>query len=321
MRAARELVVPLLLAVFIAILCLPVLSWLRCKGMPKLQAVFLIVASFFVIGTVLAIFVGMTVNAFVQALPGYQSRMDAGTVAFFDWLKNNNVPLSAQGLLDYIAPSEAMTLTESVVAGLRALLGNGLVILFIVGFILVEASSFPRKLSSAVKNPEATLAAFQKFGKTAQRYLLIKTLTSVLTGVAIWLFLTIVGVDYAVIWGLLAFLFNFVPYIGPVLAAIPGVLLALVQLGIGPGLVTIMGYTCVNMAIGILEPRLIAGGIGGLSALVVFLSLIFWGWILGPIGAVLSVPLTSIVKIGLESHEDSRWIAKMLGEDPRKKGD
>ena len=313
MRAARELVVPFLLAVFIAVLCLPILGWLRRKGVPHLLAVLLIAATFLAIGSVLAIFVGMSVNAFVQALPDYQARMDTGTVALFDWLKSKNIHVSAQGLLDYFAPSKAMTLTESVVSGLGVLLGNGLVILFIVGFILIEASSFPRKLRAAVRNPEKTLAAFQKFGKTAQRYLLIKTFTSAITGLAIWLCLVIIGVDYAVIWGLLAFLLNFVPYIGPLLAAVPAVLLALVQLGIGHALLTILGYVCVNTVIAILEPRLMAGGIGGLSALVVFLSLIFWGWVLGPIGAVLSVPLTTIVKIALESHEDSRWVATMLG--------
>jgi AI-2 transport protein TqsA len=313
MRAARELVVPFLLAVFIAVLCLPILGWLRRKGVPNLLAVFLIAATLLVIGSVLATVVGMTVSAFVEALPGYQARMDTGTAAFSEWLKSRNIHLSPQGLLSCLSPSKAMTLPESVVSGVGVLLGNGLVVLFIVGFILMEASSFPRKLHAAVRNPEKTLAAFEKFGKAAHRYLLIKTFTSTVTGLAIWLCLAIIGVDYAVIWGLLAFLLNFVPYVGPLLAAIPAVLLAWVQLGIGHALLTVLGYTCVNAAIGILEPRLMAGGVGGLSALVVFLSLIFWGWVLGPIGAVLSVPLTSVVKIALESHDDSQWVATMLG--------
>jgi predicted PurR-regulated permease PerM len=252
-------------------------------------------------------------NAFVHALPDYISRMDARTEAFFDWLKSKNINLSAQGLMGYIAPSKAMTLIESVVSGLLVLLGNGLVILLIVGFSLIEASNFPRKLRAAITNPDKMLAAIEEFRKAAQRYVLIKTLTSAITGVAICLCLVILGVDYAVIWGLLAFLFNFVPYVGPFLAAIPAVLLALIQLGTGHAMLTILGYVCINTAIGILEPRLMAGGVGGLSALVVFLSLIFWGWVLGPVGAVLSVPLTTLVKIALESHEDSRWVATMLG--------
>jgi predicted PurR-regulated permease PerM len=313
MRAARELLVPFVLAMFIAVLCLPFLSWLRRKGVPNLPAVFLITATLLVIGSVLAIFAGISLSAFVQALPDYQARMDTRTLALFDWLKSKNIHLSAQGVLNYFAPSKAMTLAESVVSGLGMLLGNGLLILFTVGFILIEASIFPRKLRATVRNPEKTLMAFEKFSQSAQRYLFIKTLTSAAVGLAIWLCLTILGVDYAVIWGLLAFLLHFVPYIGPLLAAIPAVLLALVQLGIGHALLAILGYASVHAVIALLEPRLMAGGVGGLSVLVVFLSLTFWGWVLGPIGAVLSVPLTVIVKIALESHDDSRWVTAMLG--------
>ena len=313
LSAARELVVPFLLAVFLAILCMPILGWLRRRGVPNLLAVFLIAVTFLVIGSILATFVGMSVNAFVQALPEYQSRMDTQTGALFEWLKSKNVPVSVQGLLDYVAPGKAMTLTGSVVSGLSVLLGNGLLILFTVVFILIEASNLPPKLRAAVRNPEKTLAAFQRFGKAAQRYLLMKTLTSAATGLGIGLCLAIIGVDYAVLWGLLAFLLNFVPYIGCILATVPPVLLALVQLGVGPAVWTTVGCVFVNTAIAILEPVLLGGGGGGLSALVVFLCLVFWGWVLGPIGAVLSVPLTIIVKIALESHEDSRWVATMLG--------
>ncbi len=313
LRAGRELVVPFLLAVFIAVLCMPLLAWLRRRGVPNLLAAFLIVAAFLAIGSALAVFVGMSVNDFIRALPDYQSRMSTETVSFLDWLRSKHVDVSAQGLLDYVTPSRAMSLTASVVSGLGVLLGNGLLILFIVGFILIEASSLPLKLRAAVRNPEKTLAAFEKFGKTAQRYLFIKTLTSAATGFGIWLCLTIVGVDYAVIWGLLAFLLNFVPYIGGTLATVPPVLLALIQLGVGPAIWTTFGCVVVNTTIAILEPMLLAGGGGGLSALVVFLSLVFWGWVLGPIGAILSVPLTTLVKIALENHEDSRWVATMLG--------
>jgi len=256
------------------------------------------------------------VNDFVRALPEYRSRMDTQTVALFDWLKSKNINVSAEGLLHYFAPSKAMTLTESVVSGLGTLLGNGLLILFTVGLILIEASSFPLKLLAAVRNPVKTRAAYQRFGKTAQRYLLIKTLTSAAEGLAIWLCLVIIGVDYPALWGLLAFLFNFVPYLGGILATVPPVLLALLQLGVGPAVWTIVACVFVNTITAILEPLLVAGGGAGLSALVVFLSLAFWGWVLGPVGAVLSVPLTIILKSALESHEDSRWVAMMLGQNP-----
>lgn len=320
LRAARDVAVPFLFAVFIAILCLPMLNWLRRKGLPNFAAVALIAGAFIIFGSVLAVFVGMSVTGFVQALPQYQSHMDAQTTALFDWLKRSNIEVSAQGLLRYLAPSSAMSLTETVVSSAGALAGNGLLIFLTVGFVLIEASSFPAKLRASVRDPEKTLAAFRKFGQTAQRYLIIKTITSTATGVAIWLCLVIIGVDYPVLWGLLAFLLNFVPYIGGTLATVPPVLLALVQLGVGPAVWTLLGCVVVNTSIAVVEPMLLSGGIGGLSALVVFLSLVFWSWVLGPIGAVLSVPLTIVVKIALESHEESRWAAVLLGPPPSEAG-
>ena len=122
----------------------------------------------------------------------------------------------------------------------------------------------------------------------------------------------ILGVDFAILWGLVAFLLNYVPIIGSIIAAIPAILLALIQLGVAPALLTCLGYVVVNVIFGsILEPRFMGRGLG-LSTLVVFLSLVFWGWILGPVGMILSVPLTMIVKIALESSDDTHWIAVML---------
>jgi predicted PurR-regulated permease PerM len=124
-----------------------------------------------------------------------------------------------------------------------------------------------------------------------------------------------VGVDYPLLWGVLAFLLNFVPNIGSLLAAIPALLLALIQLGISGTLWALLGYVVINNVIGaVIEPRFMGRGLG-LSTLVVFLSLVFWGWVLGPVGMFLSVPLTMMVKIGLDSNEQTRWIAVLLGTE------
>jgi len=122
-----------------------------------------------------------------------------------------------------------------------------------------------------------------------------------------------VGVDYPLLWGLLAFLLNFVPNIGSIIAAIPAVIQVLVQLGFSAALVVAGGYLVINILIGtFIEPRYMGRGLG-LSTLVVFLSLVFWGWVLGPVGMLLSVPLTITAKIALESHDGTRWVAIMLG--------
>jgi len=134
--------------------------------------------------------------------------------------------------------------------------------------------------------------------------------------VTIWLL--ILGVDFAMLWGLLAFFFNFVPNIGSIIAAIPPVVLAIVQPGMGLGVATwvAIGYALINIVIGnVVEPRVMGRGLG-LSTLVVFLSLIFWGAVLGPVGMLLSVPLTIIARIILAGHERTRWIAILLAGSP-----
>jgi predicted PurR-regulated permease PerM len=136
---------------------------------------------------------------------------------------------------------------------------------------------------------------------------------SLLTGALILGWLWFLGLEYFVMWGLLAFMLNYIPTLGSILAAIPAVLLALVQLSVGEAATVGLGFIVVNFAIGnILEPRVMGKGLD-LSPLVVFLSLVFWGWVLGSIGMLLSIPLTMTVKIALESFEDTRWIGIMMG--------
>jgi predicted PurR-regulated permease PerM len=208
-----------------------------------------------------------------------------------------------------------MQLAASMFSGLGGMLTNAFLILLTVVFILLEASGFPTKLSAIFSNAEGMFADLDRITNSVKYYLAIKTLTSLVTGVCIAIWLAVQGVDFPILWGLLAFLFNFVPSIGSIIAAIPAVLLAFIQLGIGSALFTVLGYGIVNVVIGsVIEPRVMGRGVG-LSALVVFISLVFWGWVLGPIGMLLSVPLSIILKIVLENNEDTRWIAILLGSE------
>jgi predicted PurR-regulated permease PerM len=216
-------------------------------------------------------------------------------------------------LTDYFDPGKAMKMAANTLAGLSGLLTNVFMILLTVIFILLEASGFPQKLRTALGDPEESMGQFRSVTESVNRYLALKTVFSLATGLTVAIWLAILGVDFALLWGLVAFLLNYVPNIGSIIAAIPAILLALIQLGVGPALLTCLGYVVVNVVFGsILEPKFMGRGLG-LSTLVVFLSLVFWGWVLGPVGMVLSVPLTMIVKIAMESHEDTQWIAVMLG--------
>jgi predicted PurR-regulated permease PerM len=200
-------------------------------------------------------------------------------------------------------------------SSLGGLLTNTFLILLTVIFILLEAASFPTKLEAILKNPDSGLIRFQSLLDNVNSYMALKTVTSAFTGVLVGLWLWAVGVDYPVLWGMLAFLLNFVPTIGSILASVPALLLALIQLGIAGALWSLLGYVLINVIVGnLIEPRFMGRGLG-LSTLVVFISLVFWGWILGPVGMFLSVPLTMMIKISLDSSEETRWVAILLGPE------
>ena len=313
MRAAESLLVPFLLSVFIAVICGPVLFWMQRRGVSLVVAMLLMIAGIIGMAMLIAALVGSSVDDFSRNIPEYQARLNSQTAGLVTWLAGVGVPVPPDLLADQLDPGKAMKLIAGVLKGFTGALTNTFLILLTVIFILLEASSFPKKLRSVLDNPDTSMKGFQHFSENVKQYVVIKTASSLVTGglVAIWLI--VLGVDYPLLWGLLAFMLNYVPSIGSIIAAVPAVLLALIQLGPGVAMLTVAGYAVVNVVIGsIIEPRFMGKRLG-LSALVVFLSLVFWGWVLGPVGMLLSVPLSMTVKIALDNNDDTRWIAVLLG--------
>ena len=312
MKAASSILVPFFLAVFIAVICAPPLFWLQRKGVPKIIALLFILTGILIVGLLFGALIGPPLDRFLTSLPGYQERLSTLIGASIDWLHEKGLNIPADEV-PHIHPGWVMSLAGDILSTLSNVLTNAFLILLTVVFILLEAADLPKKLQMVLKNPERSLSTVEKFSRNAKRYLVIKTLVSAAVGLVIWLWLVILGVDYPVLWGTLSFLLNYVPTIGAILAALPVALLALVQLGVGSALLTILGFAVMHIVIGsIIEPKLTGKGLS-LSTLVVFLSLVFWGWVLGPIGMILSVPMTSLVKIALESYEQTRGLAFMLG--------
>ena len=312
-KATAAIIVPFLLAAFIATLCAPLLFWLQRRGVPNTLAVVIIFLGLLVIGLILLIFVGRSLGSLSQELPTYQERLAGLLTQVFVWLKSQGLDVDGNNFLftDYFSPKVIMNLVSYGLSMLRSLFTNMFLILLTVLFILLEAAGFPRKLEAAFPDHES-LGHFETISANVNRYMGFKALMSMATGVSIWILLAIIGVDFAGTWGLLAFFLNFIPAIGSIIAAIPAILWALVQLGLPSALLTALAYLAVNIIIGnFLDPRIVGRKLG-LSPLVVLISLFFWGWVLGAVGMVLSVPLTMIAKIALATHEDTRWIAIML---------
>jgi AI-2 transport protein TqsA len=313
---AQSVLVSFLIAVFFAVIGTPPVLLLERKRIPSVVAVLLVVTGMITILLILGAIVGASINSFYTELPVYQTRLQEQVSAFHALLVANGIPGMDKVLLGYINPAAVMSLTAHLLAGLGSALSNIVLILLTVTFILLEASSFPVKLRAVLGDPRQAFPQFTRFVGDIERYMVIKTLISLATGILIGIWLSILGVDFPILWGFLAFLLNYVPNVGSTVAAIPAVLLALIQLGIGSAVMATAGYLVVNFILdNVIEVRLVGQRLG-LSTLVVFLSLIFWGSLLGPVGMVLCIPLTMTLKFACENNKGTRWIAVLLGHEP-----
>lgn len=313
LKAAAPMVVPFLLSVVLATILIPPLHWLTERRVPLPLALLLISLGLMLIWIPLAAIIGTSFDDFYVALPDYQERLHAMVLVVAAWLGEHGIAAGRDAMEDLVRPAAALSFVRQIGGGLGSALANFFLILLTIIFILFEASGFPAKVRTAIGERGDVLDSFKEFSERLQEYLRIKTLVSLMTGGTIAATLWIVGLDFAMLWGMLAFLLNYVPNIGSIIAAVPAVLLALVALDWTGVLVVVAAFVAVNMVLGnIVEPRLMGKGLG-LSTLVVFLSLLFWGWVLGPVGMLLSGPLTMALKIALETDRRSRWFAVLLG--------
>jgi AI-2 transport protein TqsA len=315
LKVASVLVIPFLLAVFLAIICAPPFFWLQKKGVPN--AVTLLILLFGVV-SVQMLFVSLVSNSiadFSQNMPFYQERLNSLTQNSFQWLSRYGVELKTDEFVKIVNPSQIFKLVANTLNGLGGVLTNTFLVFLTLIFILLEAAGLPNKLRAVLNDKNNDLENYARITKGVNRYLGIKTLTSMGTGITITIWLLIQGVDFPVMWGLLAFLLNYIPNIGSIIAAAPAVLLTLVQLGPLSAGITALGFFFVNTVVGsVVEPKVMGQSIG-LSALVVFFSLAFWGWVLGPVGMLLSVPLTMAVKIALGGQDSTKWLSILLGSN------
>ena len=311
MKEAQALVVPLLLALYAALVAAPAVAGLQRKNVPTWAAVMVVVLAMAMIVILLGVLAGTSVQDFSAKLPGYERQLTERLQGLEEFIGGRGETVVRE-LMNTIDPGKAMSFAATVLDGVSGVLTNSALILFTMILLLFDLTSFPDKIRGAVPNSKPILDYLDTVTNSLKRYIVIKSLISLFTGVAVGLFVGLMGVDFPVLWGLLAFALNFIPNIGSILAAVPAVLLAMIQFGPGKAMVIAAGYVAINVIVGnVIEPRITGQGLG-LSTLVVFVSLVFWGWVLGTPGMLLSVPLTMTIKIGLESHSDSRWVAALL---------
>jgi predicted PurR-regulated permease PerM len=316
MQMAKVLLVPFLIAAFLALITVRPMLWLQQKRVPSFLAALVIVSAIMLLMAVVGTILGSSIADFTAALPVYQARLDAivaGAVQFVaEHLRGDE---SMESLGDMIDPGWAMGLVATILNSLKDVLTNTFLIIFTMIFMLLEVSSVGTKVEAAFGRSAESLERPKVFLQNLGRYLGIKTVVSMATGFCAGVLTWSLGLDFPLLWAMLAFLFNYVPTIGSIIAAVPAVLLALVQMGPGAAGATAIGFAAINVVFGnIIEPRLMGYGVG-ISPLIVFVGLVFWGWVFGPVGMLLSVPLTMVLKLVMESDENTRWIAILIGSE------
>jgi AI-2 transport protein TqsA len=319
LHAAASIVAPILLAAFIAIILTAPLRWLQRKRVPKWLAIGVIIFALLDGGSLLALVFTGQLEAFRHGLPGYQERLILLSDQFGAWLENIGVDKGREAVKDIFDPAIPITLVRLALAKVSGTVGGGLVVLLVVVFMLLEASGLPAKLRTAFHLTGEAEDRLGRLSSAIRRYIIIKSFASSVTALCIWVWLWILGIDFAVLWAVLAFLLNFIPFAGAILMMIPAVLMALVQTDLPTTLLVALGYVVVNTVIGnVLETRMMGKELG-ISTLAVLLSLLFWGWVLGTVGVFLAVPLTMSLIIALDSSPQTRPIAILLGPEVSEK--
>jgi len=318
LKELRPVLVPLVVSAFCATLTAPIVFWLRRKKVPAGVAVpVVVVAALIGAALVMGLVIG-SLNAFIQAAPTYRKDLDELLARTAIELGRFGIWVSPSKLQSVIQPGSVIEVATQLVTQLADLFSSAVLILLITVLILFEVLLLPDKIRTALGDPLADLSQGMSVVGRVQAYVVVKTYTSLTTGVIVGLLLFVQGIDFALLWGLLAFLLDFIPSLGAVIAAVPAVLLALVQKGFTGALLAGGTFFLVNVIIGnFVEPR-VMGRRMNLSPLIVFAALLFWGYLWGPLGMILSVPLTMILRILFEGNPSTRPLAVLMAAEDAK---
>jgi len=312
---AQSVIVLFLVSAFLALLGTPPVLWLKEKHFPSGIAVLIVMLCMVAVLLLISAQIGSSFSNFTNELPMLQSRLRVQVVELSSFLNSKGVAVSEDFFLKYINPEAVMGLTASLLSGMSSVLSDVVLILLTVTFMLLEISSYPQKIRAILGNPKQAFPQFTQFIIDMKRYMVLKTLINLVTGILVAVWMQVLGVKFPLLWGFLAFLLHYIPSIGSIIAAIPAALLALVQIGMGSALLVIVGNIFIGFVIGnVIEPKLMGLKLG-LSTLVVVISLIFWSSLLGLIGAILCIPLTMTLKFASENNKNTKWIAVLLDSE------
>ena len=318
-KIAGEIVIILFLAIFISSIFSTVLTLLQNKGIPRFIA-YVIVLSIFFGATIFTIYIiNLSLQDFLSNLDSYEEKLNKLILSAIALANDYGYAIDKKMIFDTLNFGSFFAFTTKLIGSIGTFLSKFLLVIIGVAFILAETKSSQTKLKMIFGKNQKSLEHFELFSHNIKKYFIVKSFTSLLTGVLIGIMLILFGVDYPILWGFIAVLFNFVPVIGSLVAAIPAILLSAIELDIQTTAYIIVLYVVINISISnVIEPKLMGKELG-LSPLVIFFSLILWGWLLGIVGMFLAVPITMTLKIAFNSNHQTKWIALLMSDISKQK--
>lgn len=312
LKLAQPVILPLVIAWLLSYVLAPVVDFLTRRKVPRPFAILFVLLLLFVVVYTGAVFLNARVSAFIEAFPRYQARFTEIAQRLDEVLEAAYNPLSN---VDW---GERLTLFLVRLSGSLVSVLSSLVMVFIfLVFMLSGQPYFKLKVVKAFSSERAEqlTAVITSITSQITRYLSVQFLISLATGICIWAALAWIGVDFPITWGALAFFLNFIPTVGSIIASIPPILLSLVQFypELLPSLLTFLAVLSIQFLIGNGIAPKVMGERLNLSPVVVLVSLLFWGWLWGFVGALLSVPITTAIKIGCENIPDLRPVSVLMG--------
>jgi len=311
LRLGAPILNPILFAVVLTLLFSPVYSWLLRRGLPTSLALVLMLVILIILFVSLSFILGASIVRFTERVGFYTTQLN-GQLDSLDALLERS-GLSNVDVRDVVKPSALTGALSAVLSGISGFLSNLFLILMIMLFLLGEGPAMMNRLRASTGRDNPQVARLTAVGQSVVLQFGLRAIVNLVTGAGVTILLLVLGVDFALMWGILTFFLSFVPYIGLVLAVTPAVVLALAEFGVSRAVLVIVGVIVINiLAENVLSPMMMGRGLN-ISPTIVFLSFVFWAWLLGGPGAFLALPITLFVAVMFDTFPETRWLAGLIG--------
>ena len=305
----------IVISMIMAIVFTPLMHWLRKKGAPVWLSLVVTITAVVIIISSLVLFLIASAAQLVVTIPEYTAELQGITGSITELLVSFGLDAAAIGnLLDLIDLSQISGYIMTFLSNLVTILSDTIMVIIVLAFLLVGATDYDERVRSLINTGHNGLDRLYSFSKDIWRYVIITNNLGMMVAAINTIALLLLGVDFALLWGVLSWLFSFIPVVGFVIALIPPTLMALLQYGWLKAALVVGVYFIINFSIdNILKPKIIGDDLD-IAPVLVFVSVAFWSMVLGPLGGILSIPATLAVKeLVLEADPASQWIAQLMG--------